>query len=37
MFEKLWSYTHCYAEGQMNEEDYAKALEKILKLFEQGE
>lgn len=37
MCEKLWTYMRCYAESQMDEEDYAEAVEKMLKLFEQGE
>ena len=37
MYEKLWTYMRCYAESQMDEEDYAEALEKMLKLFEQGD
>ena len=37
MCEKLWTYMRCYAESQMDEEDYAEALEKMLKLFEQCE
>lgn len=37
MCEKLWAYMRCYAETQMEEEDYAEAVEKMLKLFEQGE
>ena len=37
MYEKLWTYMRCYVESQMDEEDYAEALEKMLKLFEQGE